>query len=160
MSALDAVLSARALMAAPTPLKGDCGRLCGGACCAGDAQTGMLLFPREERLYERCAFARVVPARFSLGGAPGRLLVCEGRCPREERPLACRLFPLFLRFTPDGGTRVMLDRRSAGVCPLAGYGMEALATGFVQAAREAYDALLGDEECRAFLAALDEEFGF
>ncbi len=31
-----------------TPLKADCGRLCGGACCKGDAQTGMRLFPFEE----------------------------------------------------------------------------------------------------------------
>ena len=45
-----AVLTARALLSNLTPLKSDCGRLCGGACCQGDDATGMLLFPGEEAL--------------------------------------------------------------------------------------------------------------
>ncbi|MDO5298933.1 MAG: hypothetical protein Q4F18_05855 [Clostridia bacterium] len=152
----DAVRKARALLKFVTPLKSDCGRLCAGACCQGDEAAGMLLFPGEEALYESCAFARILPARFTLGGEPARLFVCSGRCPREQRPLACRLFPLFLRFRADGTPRVRLDPRAHSVCPLCDYGLSALDPAFVSAAREAYDALLGDEVCAAFLRELDE----
>ena len=31
-----------------SPLKKDCGLICGGECCKGDSETGMLLFPFEE----------------------------------------------------------------------------------------------------------------
>ena len=156
MDALDAVLAARNMLNALTPLKTDCGRLCGGACCQGDEQTGMLLFPGEDALYAGCGFARVLTADFALGSETARLLVCRGTCPRGERPLACRLFPLFLRFDAQGGTRVVLDPRAHTVCPLTGYGMEALDGAFVAAAREAYALLMENERCAAYLRALDE----
>ena len=154
----DAVLAARESLFSPTPLKTDCGRLCSGACCQGDGETGMLLFPGEEALYERCDFARVIPADFSLGGMPARLLVCSGSCPREERPLACRLFPLFLAFKEDGTTRVRLDSRARAICPLCDYGLTALDAAFLRAAREAYDLLMKDEVCAAYLRDLCEAF--
>ena len=153
-----AVLSARALLSGLTPLKADCGRLCGGACCQGDEATGMLLFPGEEALYAHCAFARVLPAGFSLGGQGVSLLVCQGRCERENRPLACRLFPLFLRFREDGSTRVVMDRRARALCPLTGYGLSALDSAFLDAARTAYDLLLADPACAAYLRDLDRAF--
>ena len=153
-----AVLSARALLSGLTPLKADCGRLCGGACCQGDEATGMLLFPGEEALYAHCAFARVLPAGFSLGGQGVSLLFCQGRCERENRPLACRLFPLFLRFREDGSTRVVMDRRARALCPLTGYGLSALDSAFLDAARTAYDLLLADPDCAAYLRDLDQAF--
>ena len=158
MSAIHAVLAARALLDALTPLKTDCGRLCAGACCQGDEQTGMLLFPEEETLYENCAFARVHPAHFALGGAQAKLLVCDGHCNRVNRPLACRLFPLFLAFKPDGGTRLRMDARARSVCPLTDYGLSALDPAFRQAARAAYDLLLEDDACAAYLRALHDAF--
>lgn len=160
MSALSAILAARELLCELTPLKTDCGRLCGGACCEGDEETGMLLFPGEEALYEGCTFARVIPADFSLGGTDVKLLVCSGRCERDNRPLACRLFPLFLTFKEDGVTKLRLDRRAKGVCPLTDYGIKSLDTDFKQAARKAYDLLLEDDVCRAYLIDLDAEFKF
>ena len=53
MEVLEAVLEARRLLECVTPLKTDCGRACGGACCQPDedGQGGMLLFPGEEALY-------------------------------------------------------------------------------------------------------------
>ena len=152
----NAVLSARELLEGVTPLKRDCGSLCACACCQGDEQTGMLLFPGEETLYEGCGFGRVVTAHYELAGRRALLFVCDGHCERGARPLSCRLFPLFLRFT-KGDTRVAIDPRAASVCPLAGYGLEALNPAFVHAARNAYDILLGDEDCAAFLRALDAE---
>ena len=68
MNTPEAVLAARTLLGPLTPLQSDCGRLCGGACCQGDEQTGMLLFPGEDALYAGCDFARVLRAGFSLGG--------------------------------------------------------------------------------------------
>ena len=158
MSAPDAVLAARELLADVTPLKADCGRLCGGACCQGDETTGMLLFPGEETLYKGCAFARVIPADFSLGGRDALLLVCSGGCPRGERPLACRLFPLFLSFGADGRTHVRMDTRAGEVCPLCDYGLSALDPAFRDAARAAYDHLLRDEACAAYLRDLYQAF--
>ena len=155
-SPLAAVLEARVLLECVTPLKADCGRLCAGACCQGDESTGMLLFPGEEALYDGCAFARVIPAAFTLAGRDALLLVCDGECERKNRPLACRLFPLFLKFTTDGSTRVCMDARACAVCPLCDYGLDALDPAFRDAARRAYDLLLGDGECRAYLKALDE----
>lgn len=151
---MSAVLAARSRLSTLTPLKTDCGRLCAGACCQGDETTGMLLFPGEEALYQHCDFARIVPANYELGGRRALLLVCRGHCPREERPLSCRLFPLFLRFRTDGQTRVRMDARARAVCPLAGYGLSALDPAFVSAAREAYDLLLADEACARFLREL------
>ena len=158
MSETHAVLAARELLESLTPLKTDCGRLCQGACCQGDEATGMLLFPGEEALYEDCTFARVVPTGFSLGGTPAQLLVCDGRCDRKNRPLACRLFPLFLKFREDQPPVLRMDARARAVCPLTDYGLKALDPEFRQAARRAYDLLLEDEACADYLRALDEAF--
>lgn len=158
MSAHTAVLTARNLLEKLTPLKTDCGRLCQGACCQGDEKTGMLLFPGEEAFYENCTFARIIPAGFMLGGKDALLLVCNGTCDRENRPLACRLFPLFLKFKEDGITKLRMDVRAKAVCPLTDYGIKALDTDFKQAARKAYDILLEDEDCAAYLRELDEAF--
>ena len=158
MSSLSAVQNARAALADLTPLLGDCGRLCAGACCKGDEQTGMLLFPGEDALFASCAFGHVIPAHFDLAGRPAQLFVCSGTCSREERPLACRLFPLFLHFKKDGTPRVKLDNRAKSVCPLCDYGLIGLREEFVSAAKAAYAALMTDDDCAAFLRALDEAF--
>ena len=118
----------------------------------------MLLFPGEDALFASCAFGRVLPANFALAGRPVSLFVCDGICAREERPLACRLFPLFLHFKKDGTPRVKLDNRAKSVCPLCSYGLVGLRAEFVSAAKDAYAALMKDDECAAFLRALDEAF--
>ena len=86
MSSLSAVLSARAALSDLTPLLTDCGRLCGFACCKGDEQTGMLLFPGEEAL---CAL-RIRPGHpraFRAGGPPGASL-CLQRHVQPRKPPA------------------------------------------------------------------------
>ena len=158
MSSLSAIQNAHAALADFTPLLTDCGRLCAGACCKGDEQTGMLLFPGEDALFASCAFGHVIPAHFALAGRPVNLFVCDGTCAREERPLACRLFPLFLHFKKDGTPRVRLDNRAKSVCPLCSYGLVGLRAEFVSAAKDAYAALMEDAGCAAFLRALDEAF--
>ncbi|MBQ2991937.1 MAG: hypothetical protein IJD60_11735 [Clostridia bacterium] len=158
MSAIDAVLAARAELENLTPLKSDCGRLCAAACCKGDAETGMLLFPGEETLYAGCRFGSVKDTGFALGGCEARLFVCQGRCDRENRPLACRLFPLFLKFKEDGSTKMRIDVRAKAVCPLTDYGVRALDPDFRHAARRAYDLLLADDTQAAYLKDLDDAF--
>lgn len=148
-----AVLTARALLASLTPLKGDCGAYCGAVCCAarpGEEESGMLLFPGEEALYRDQQGFRLIPA------AQGQLLVCEGRCSRDSRPLSCRLFPL-LPLLREGGVRVAMDERARGVCPLAVQGVRALDPAFVEAVRAAGEALAADADQRAFLTALTRE---
>jgi len=158
MNTQETVVAARDLLAQLTPLKTDCGRLCQGACCQGDEATGMLLFPGEEALYKGCTFGKVIDAEFALGGNTARLFVCSGSCERENRPLACRLFPLFLRFKEDGSTKLRMDARAKAVCPLTDYGLSSLDPDFKQAARKAYDLLLHDDTCRAYLKDLCDAF--
>ena len=67
-----------------TPLKADCGQLCGCACCKGDDKTGMRLFPHEE------SALNIIETSSNV-----RLAVCNGTCDRNKRPLACRIFPFF-----------------------------------------------------------------
>lgn len=154
MDSKAAVIAARELLSTLTPLRTDCGRLCGGACCQGDEGTGMLLFPGEDALYETCDFAQIIPADFTLGGETAKLFVCNGSCPRDMRPLACRLFPLFLAFMKSGKTKVRMDTRAASVCPLFDSGAAGLDEDFVAAARHAYDLLLEDGTCAAYLRDL------
>ena len=151
MSVLSAVLKARDCLQDSTPLRRDCGLYCGAACCMGDEKTGMLLFPREEALYKNCAFGRIVPTNYHLGGRIALLFVCKGECPREERPLSCRLFPA--RILMNG--EIAMDTRAATICPLFTSGTDAFTPSFRLAVREAAKALLADTECRAFLADLD-----
>ena len=152
MPSLSAIQNARECLRDATPLCRDCGLYCGAACCQGDEETGMLLFPGEEALYVGCSFGRVIPADFALGGKPALLFVCRGECPRDARPLACRLFPA--RILPDG--EIAMDTRAAEVCPIYDSGTDAFAPAFRSALRDAASALLADESCRAFLAELDD----
>lgn len=156
--ALAALLAARDLLREVTPLKSDCGRLCGAACCSAEADSaasGMYLFPGEEGLYgPDDAWARVLPTDWIVGGRPVPLLVCEGSCPRDRRPLACRLFPLAARRVGEGFT-LRLDPRGWPVCPLMPHGVAALDPAFAAAARAALTALWDQPEHRSFLLALD-----
>ncbi len=150
------IIKARELLNVLTPLKCDCGTYCGGACCQSDNadESGMLLFPGEEELYSSSTWARIVPA-----GLPAQydalMLVCSGRCPRDERPLACRLFPIAPHMEADG-FKAVPDRRAFAVCPLMQYGMGAFDRAFVKACEQAFSVLAGDSECRAHLKALSD----
>ena len=144
--AMKALQAARELLSDVTPLKTDCGRLCDGACCQSDesGENGMLLFPYEDRLYRKPIPGfdyRLVPDSTVVKG--GFRLVCEGQCPREHRPLACRLFPLRLRivFQEDGNAVIAkpeIDPRAWVCCPLPEQGrLNAFHADFVTAVEEA-----------------------
>lgn len=150
--ALKAVEEARELLREETPLKINCGRLCGAACCQPDesGENGMLLFPYEEELYrkpiEGFPFHLVRDDTLYRGGWR---LVCEGTCPREHRPLACRVFPLRVRVVcgADGEAHAEaeLDPRAWCVCPLPEQGgLRAMSQDFAEAVRAAGDVLIAN----------------
>ena len=150
---METLLLARSLTASVTPLRTDCGRACGHACCLPDetGKGGMLLFPGEEALYKgKPGFT--VTADHALG-VPTPLLTCRGACRREERPLSCRIFPLLPKMR-DGRVRVVRDHRGFEVCPLLPDGLGAFRPEFVEAVRTAGEALYRVEEHRLFLDRL------
>ncbi len=145
----DALARCRALLADLTPLNTDCGLFCGAACCTSvpGEETGMLLFPGEE------ALAAMEPGWTVRDTEAGRLLICSGCCSRENRPLACRLFPL-LPLIRDGGIKVAMDARARAVCPLAADGVQGCRPDFVEAVRQCGKILYDDPDRREFLLAL------
>ena len=147
------LLAAREKLKSVTPLKRDCGRVCGAACCRSpeNEETGMLLFPGEEEAY------RGKEGWTIRETAMGPMAVCPGHCDRDERPLACRLFPLLPVIREDGEVRAMTDLRARAVCPLARQGRSALDPAFTEAVREAGSLLAADGDQVAFLKRLEEE---
>ncbi len=143
---------ARALTGDVTPLKCDCGALCGAACCAidEDGQGGVYLFPGEAALIGDAAWARYAPCG-DWGGC--EVLTCEGRCERATRPLGCRIFPLTPMLLKNSKWSVRLDARAWAMCPLMASGMRGLEPGFVEAVRQAVEALGEDEEQARFMRA-------
>ena len=143
----ETLIAARRLLNDLTPLNGDCGRFCGAVCCAPleGEDTRMLLFPGEEAEYS---------------GKPGwklrkteageYLLLCSGSCPREDRPLSCRIFPL-LPILSDTGIKVEKDLRAMAVCPLSRQPLSALNPAFVDAVRKAGEMLSAVPAHRQFL---------
>ncbi len=115
----------------------------------------MLLFPEEERYYEGCSWADIVPGRL------GKHLICRGTCDRENRPLACRIFPLAIRLSgqEDGSAKanIIMDVRAWPVCPLMQSGRKGLKTEFISAVLAAAKHLLQEDKHRAFLLLLARE---
>ena len=130
-----------------TPLRVDCGCLCNAACCKGDGQTGMRLFPHEPT---------TLPVIELEDG--GRLVVCDGTCNREERPLGCRIFPFFP--TVDARKRIFVepDDRGRRLCPLLSHSDELVFDKrFFKALKKVGRLLARDEECLAFLREVTAE---
>lgn len=148
-----AVSAAREKLKNVTPLKRDCGRVCGARCCRPleGEETGMLLFPGEAEAYAGKAGFEVRKT------ARGDLLICSGTCNREDRPLSCRLFPLLPVIGDDGKVRAVTDLRAKAVCPLARQGKSAVDPAFAKAVREAGEILAAEDEQAVFLDMLEEE---
>ena len=137
---------AKSIMEDKTPLKKDCGLLCGKACCKGDGETGMLLFPFEET---------ALPVIEKNGV---RLCVCDGSCNRDERPLSCMIFPFFPYITPEGRIKVIPDIRGSEICPIVRNFTETkLDRRFLYRVKKVGRLLAEDEECRVFLNGISRE---
>lgn len=138
-----------------TPLTCDCGDTCGKACCSPDedGQGGMLLFPGERPICEGdWNHIDETPA--------GGVLVCDSPCPRDARPLACRIFPLTPVFS-KGAWTVRMDARARTMCPLVRHGVKGLDREFALAVRSALRLIAEDPEGEEFLKswqAAEEEY--
>jgi len=143
-----------------TPLKSDCGVLCGSACCKGSGQDGMLLFPREEDMYRNDAKGfRIMDSNISLSDCTRiKLLVCEGHCDRKMRPLSCRIFPLIPQIEGDGLLVFAPDLRAAALCPLL-YRSDiyAISPAFIDALYSAFKPLAEDERVIEFIGILTKQ---
>lgn len=136
-----------------TPLKADCGKLCGGLCCKGDGDTGMELFCGEEELLSEAENFKITKT-----GDGRTLLVCDGTCDRNLRPLACRFYPLFPLVREENGKdvlEVIIDPRSKS-CPITSSSIR-IAGNFYAAVRRAGLYLMRDEK---ILAQLKDISGF
>ena len=159
MTHTDRIQAARNLLVNITPLKADCGKRCGAACCQPDesGQGGMLLFPGEEALYpDGPEWATITDSGLRAQDNPVYFFTCKGTCPREERPLSCRIFPL----TPvvkDGALSIDLDVRAWPVCPLMTYGIQGFSREFTAAVHAAMHLLWEDDACRAYFHLLTEQ---
>lgn len=137
---------AKKIISNKTPLKKDCGLVCGNACCKGDETVGMLLFPNEK-------------TELDVTHKDGvRLAVCDGSCEREKRPLSCMIFPFFPYITPEGRVRVIPDIRGYNVCPLVRqFEQIRFDRRFLRRVKEVGRLLKEDEECKAFLVETSRE---
>ena len=162
MDKLECVLRAREILENITPLKTDCGKCCGAACCAPDedGQGGMVLFPGEEALYGDVPKGMTLQTYDAI--VPGmQLLTCDGTCDRTKRPLSCMLFPLTPVVVQKDGRaslKVMMDPRAFSVCPLCEGGVRGLDADFVEAVRAAGKIICKNPEIRQYLTALGEYF--
>ena len=130
-----------------TPLNVDCGVLCECACCKGETNQGMILFPYEE--------SNLNIINTELGD---RLAVCNGTCDRNERPLACRIFPFFPTVDEKDRIFVEKDYRAQLLCPLLEHSNEIVFNPkFFKALKRIGKILSKDKECLEFLQRITEE---
>ena len=138
-------------MGESTPLSIDCGVLCGGICCRGNETMGMWVFPGEKPLLSSFAVQQ---------NADNQVVVCTGHCKREERPLSCRIFPLYpmvfrSKRTGKWQVKAMPDPRALRICPLFREGTE-ITREFQRAVRRMGKILCKDRELRRYLVETTE----
>lgn len=145
-----------------TPLHGDCGRLCDKKCCGGTEHDGMLLFPGEEALYEDLGgdWFRIADSNIALSdGYKIKFLVCSGECPREHRPLSCRIFPVIPYINDEGRAEFRLDLRSLGICPVVFNPREnPVEEEFIETLYNAFPPLLKDDAVVEFIEILSRQY--
>lgn len=128
-----------------TPLHSDCGVLCDKACCKGDKNTGMLLFPGESTTLDVIAEDNI------------RLAVCKGSCKRCERPLSCRIFPFF-PVKNEKKCAVVPDYRGYKICPLIEHsGLVRFSRIFKLKLKLVSYILYTDKECADFCNGINED---
>lgn len=155
MNCLD---EARRLLESVTPMKTDCGALCGQACCKNDPDAGgeVWLLPGEDAY--ACEWAQKKAVRLPVTGTEAVSVSCTEMCDRALRPFLCRIFPLVPYYSrKKDAWDVRMDRRAWMVCPLCGSGVRGLNPEFTENARKAVNILARDPACEAFLRAVSEE---
>ncbi len=145
-----------------TPLKVDCGKLCGGACCTGD-DAGMYLFPGEENVFRLLnpdwATIEKSDFKYTYRGKEKNvpILFCNGKCDRYQRPLACRIFPLTPYVTKSGKLEIITDPRAKSVCPLSWeLSTDNLDYRFIKNVKKSFVLLMKNDEIREYMTSYSE----
>lgn len=135
-----------------TPIPADCGKLCDAACCKGD-ETGMLLFPGEAARLANVEGFKISRIKYMDGRA--WLLICDGTCDRDTRPLSCRIFPLAPHVSEDNKVTAIPDPRARRMCPLATG--EHLDKRFTKRVGKAFDLLSQEPKMLGFMRRISTE---
>ncbi len=149
-----------------TPLKTDCGSICNHACCTDreGEELGMYLFPFEEEALKDAGNLTIEESDFIIHERPVKIAFCKPYCDRRQRPLSCRIFPLFPYVREDGAMQVIVDPRSRECCPLHRLEIHQLSSQFVRGVRHVAKLLMINESTREFLyetsRMMDEELEF
>jgi len=162
MNPVDIYKKAYKMLEDVTPLPVDCGDACDKACCDGDEDTGMYLFPYEELLLKTADFLNIVESDFEYKkGKYAKLALCTPPCDRKLRPLACRIFPLFPYITVEGDLEIIMDPRANAMCPLARR-LEPcdLDARFVRRVENIFKFLIRFEEIETYLFELSRQIDF
>lgn len=129
-----------------TPLVSDCGRLCGGVCCKGDSKTGMYLFPGEEEIIKNVDGFKILDCESNFGC---KMVVCDGKCDRNTRPLACRIYPYFPMIT-ENCFDARADIRGIGSCPLLKNNVK-VNYSFIKQVRKVARLFARDDDLKAYV---------
>ena len=137
-----------------TPLKFDCGLICSRKCCSGDNEAGMCLYPGEESLLEgHDGFLHI--QKVKMRDTDVLFAVCSGKCNRNFRPLACRVFPCAPYIDESGSLTVIEDPRAKYLCPLLmeSFGLK-IDRRFKRNVTKVFRILIMDEEIKSFIGLL------
>lgn len=140
-----------------TPLKIDCGLICGQKCCHGDRNTGMHLYPGEEIIYKGQVPDFLNIRKEAFADSEVLFAVCNGQCQRNKRPLACRIYPYVPYLDEDGRLSVIADPRAKYACPLIA-GSPELKTDFrfLLNLKRVFQFLIRDPEIRSYIQSLSD----
>lgn len=153
------ILRAYAEIDGSTPLRMDCGALCGAACCLtdSDGQGGVALLPDEDTFLKDILWGKL--EHDAQMNRP--MLMCTDFCDRDLRPFLCRIFPLCPAIGKNGKWTVRMDARANAVCPLSRHGLNGLDPEFVRGTVRAVRIIASDPEGEDFLlkwSAIEAEF--
>lgn len=149
----DALNKAYELLENVTPLPYDCGSLCSNRCCMGSDHDGMILFPGENIYFEnREGYSVYRDENYSMSAVN-----CHGKCDRQTRPLACRIFPYMFYVTDDPMKKVTVapDIRAPAMCDILKYNIET-DRDFMRKMRMTAKVLAQDPEMYEFIRKLTE----
>ena len=145
-----------------TPIRVDCGELCGKACC-DDEDAGMYLFPGEKKVFDLLSpdWIKIESSDFSYvyGGKKKHvpIAMCNGSCDRYQRPLACRIFPLTPYLDENGNLQIITDPRAKSICPLSQVmKKDELAPEFVRNVERTFTLLMKNKEFAEFMKEYSE----
>jgi hypothetical protein len=154
-----------------SPIGGDCGRLCGSACCcvgeedaaAQGFNLGIYLLPGEDKLFTKRddALFEWSASKAEDGDFPDSwrgdvyFIRCKTppRCRRDMRPLQCRFFPLTPHLLSDGSLKLILFpmEHLPYSCPLISQRYP-LSEAFIRASYTVWRRLLRDPLIRDLVA--------